>query len=102
MMKKFRYLCLAALLTGLLGSAAVAEDAAVQIQLGDDGNFTVTVAASDAAVRVKAPSGDDIYVGDSAAEGSQQFTIPMDDQSDETGEKPIPLFMPTQSPGRKR
>lgn len=85
-MKKFRYLCLAALLTGLLGSAAVAEDAAVQIQLGDDGNFTVTVAASDAAVRVKAPSGDDIYVGDSAAEGSQQFTIPMDDQSDETGE----------------
>lgn len=85
MMKKIMIFCLAALLTGVWGSAA-ATDAAVQIQLGEDGNFSVTVAQSAATVRVKAPSGADIYVGDSAVGSSQSFIIPMDDEVDETGE----------------
>lgn len=85
MMKKIMIFCLAALLTGIWSSAA-ATDAAVQIQLGEDGNFSVTVAQSAAAVRVKAPSGADIYVGDSATGDSQSFIIPMDDKADETGD----------------
>ncbi len=85
-MKRIMMFCLAAVLTGIWSCAAAAAGAAVTIQINGDGNFQVVVAEADAAIRVKNPSGQEIYIGDSAEGESQTFIIPMDGTTDETGE----------------